>query len=136
MRLRQRLFSFAGTHTCLRRGTAPLVSASNGIPDRWNIGPDGNRTCSYCGSIHFDDLMAVCAKVVFDDRYAIEGTDKAYKVYVRQPGVVNAAQGAIKFYKHHVPNIVTEAERKLYDNAYQLSCKRFRLQLDKFARRL
>lgn len=80
--------------------------------------------------------MAVCAKVVFDDRYAIEGTDKAYKVYVRQPGVVNAAQGAIKFYKHHVPNIVTEAERKLYDNAYQLSCKRFRLQLDKFARRL
>lgn len=90
------------------------------------MGPDGNRTCSYCGSIHADDLMEICRKTLVDERYGVEGTDKSYKVYVRQPGVRNASEGAIKFYKVHVPANPSQADQDLFAQALRVSDTRWR----------
>lgn len=95
-RLRKRLFCFAGHHVC------PENSGRYGDkPDSWYIGMDGNRTCSYCGSIHVDDLEKIIEKSKTDPRYGVSGTTKCYKVYVQQPNVKNAGEGAIKFYGWH-----------------------------------
>ncbi len=132
-RLRQRLFAFGGRQRCGRRIENPVISHSFGgdkaLPDTWDFGPDGNRTCSYCGSIHPDDLMAICRKVLTDDRYSIEGTTKSYKVYVRQPGVRNASEGAIKFYKQHAPAQPSKADCDLFAEAVRVSARRFSEQM-------
>lgn len=119
-RLRRALFSNAGAQRCGRRSTD-----GNDLPDTWRLGPDGNRTCSYCGSLHAEDLMTICRKVLVDDRYVLEGTTKSYKIYVRQPGVQNASQGAIKFYMAHAPENPTPADQKLYGDAMRISNERF-----------
>lgn len=130
-RLRQRLFAFAGKQRCGRRAESWHGQTDELLPDTWDVGPDDNRTCSYCGSIHFDDLMAICRKVPTDPAYGISGTDKAYKVYVNQPGVMNASQGAIKFYKHHSPAEPTEEQQQLFINASRISHERFVEKMNK-----
>ncbi|SHG91360.1 hypothetical protein [Bradyrhizobium erythrophlei] len=121
-RLRQRLFCFAGRQRCGERGEGAST------PDTWDLGPDDNRTCSHCGSIHPDDLMEICRKTLVDDRYGIEGTTKSYKVYVRQPGVRNASEGAIKFYKWHAPESPTEEDQELFARACRVTRERFDAQ--------
>lgn len=71
---------------------------------------NGNRVCSYCGSLHWEDMLALvhaAATAPEDAPYGsvpeIEPSDKGYKVYVHQPGVRNAHEGGIKFYMQHVP---------------------------------
>lgn len=125
-RLRQRLFCFAGRQWCGNRGPV-----GGWLPDTWDHGPDGNRTCSYCGSIHPDDLMAICRKTIVDERYGVEGTTKNYKVYVRQPGVRNAGEGAIKFYMHHAPSPPSEADQKLFSEALRVTRERFDRRMQK-----
>jgi hypothetical protein len=127
--LRQRLFCFAGRHRCARRDEPFSYNMRDGAaPDTWDIGPDGNRTCSYCGSIHPDDLMAICRKTLTDDRYGVEGTDKSYKVYVRQPGISNAGDGAIKFYMAHAPKHPTTDQQELFSAAVRVTNERFEAQ--------
>ena len=100
--MRQRLFAFRGRQRCPRRGEGWIGQReTTTLPDTWDLGPDGNRTCSFCGSIHPEDFEKIRLKSLVDARYAIDGTDKSYKVYIRQPGVRNAGEGAIKFYRHH-----------------------------------
>lgn len=124
-RWRQHLFCFAGRQRCGRRDDLFGVNWKDGkAPDRWDLGPDGNRTCSYCGSIHPDDLLEICRKTLADERYGVEGTTKSYKVYVRQPGVRNAGEGAIKFYMHHAPPTPAQADQDLFDKAMQLTRER------------
>jgi hypothetical protein len=104
--------------TCRRRAetgmdnpSSPFKGAGPGL-DRWLKfkAPHGNRVCSYCGSIHFEDLVVLvraCADAPAEAEYGtvpeIEPSDKSYKVYVHQPGVRNAMEGGIKFYMQHVP---------------------------------
>lgn len=69
---------------------------------------NGNRVCSYCGSLHPDDFLALVKTCAEDDDelskgILIEPSDKSYKIYVTQPGVRNAREGGIKFYTHHLP---------------------------------
>lgn len=109
---RKRL-AYAGPATC------------SGHPARWERMPDGNRTCSMCGSIHQDDLMALCRMTLGDERYGIDGTDKSYKVYVRQPGVRNASEGAIKFYMQHAPAAPCEEDIKLFADAKRVTHERW-----------
>ena len=124
-RLRQRFFAFAGRQRCGRRDDMFSLNRNDGpFPDTWDLGPDGFRTCSYCGSIHPDDLMVICERTLTDERYAVDGTDKGYKVYVRQPGVRNASEGAIKFYLHHAPAKPSEREDQLYRDARRISSER------------
>jgi hypothetical protein len=132
-RLRQRLFCFAGRQRCGRRDDPFAFNYKDTAlpPDTWDYGPDGNRTCSYCGSIHPDDLMAICRKTLTDDRYGIEGTTKSYKVYVRQPGVRNAGEGAIKFYMQHAPKNPRAEDQQLFADACRISSERFMAQFAK-----
>jgi hypothetical protein len=70
--------------------------------DHWNIQPNGDRTCSFCGSLHHDDFYRlVVASLADDSTIRIEVSDKRYKIYVHRPEIRNAAEGGIKFYKHH-----------------------------------
>jgi hypothetical protein len=136
-RLRQRLFAFAGRQRCPDRAQNPVASRrfnhDEPLPDTWDVGPDGNRTCSFCGSVHPDDLMEICRKTIVDERYGVEGTTKSYKVYVRSPGVRNAAEGAIKFYTWHAPEQPTKADQELFAAATKVTNERFRASFSKVA---
>lgn len=102
--------------TCGRRGDTFARGSGEVGKDRWqkfkSVGTlnHGNRVCSYCGSLHPDDLFALvktCAEAPEDAKYGsvveIEPSDKGYKIYVHQPGVRNAMEGGIKFYTQHLP---------------------------------
>lgn len=124
-RLRKRWFAIAGRQRCGRRDDLFGLNLNDGpLPDTWNMGPDGNRTCSYCGSIHCDDLMKIARLSLTDDRYGIEGTTKNYKVYVRQPGVRNASEGAIKFYMQHAPAAPSREDQELFAQSRRLTRER------------
>lgn len=79
--------------------------------DHWQrFKSNGDRVCSYCGSLHPDDMFALVkasADAPEDADYRsvveIEPSDKGYKIYVQQPGVRNAMEGGIKFYTQHLP---------------------------------
>lgn len=65
---------------------------------------NGDRVCSFCGSLHFEDFRRLVAECVASNAEScqIEQTTKVNKVYIHRPGILNAMQGAIKFYHHHV----------------------------------
>ena len=101
----------------------------------------GNRVCSYCGSLHPDDMFALVKASAESPINAphgsvveIEPSDKSYKIYVHQPGVRNAHEGAIKFYTHHLPRdaqgnlAVTQEQQEQYSRAVRNSHKRFEAQ--------
>jgi hypothetical protein len=110
--------------------------------DHWNkFKSNGNRVCSYCGSLHWEDFTALvkqAAEAPEDAEYgsvvSIEPSDKAYKVYVHQPGVRNAHEGGIKFYMQHVPRdengkiIVTDEQQAEYKEAI----RRTRIRFDRY----
>ena len=91
---------------CLpRTDVGPKHRCGSGNRDRWQgvdqdswhrIGPD--RVCSYCGSIHPDDLAALldAPDVQFE-----AATNKSYKLYVHRDWIINAGMGGIKFYTWH-----------------------------------
>lgn len=120
-RLRRYIFCYSGKHLCKARSE----SATRGSPDVWFVGPDGYRTCSYCGSIHFDDLLTICSKTITNPNYGVEATSKNYKFYVKQPNVRNACEGATKFYQYHTPLKVTDAEQELFTIALKVTTERF-----------
>lgn len=63
---------------CPHRGNSPLFREEE-FKDFWHLS-DGYRACSYCGSMHPDDLFAV-----IEGGGHIAGTDKNYKIYVDAP---------------------------------------------------
>lgn len=68
----------------------------------WSVRPNGDRTCSYCGSLHPDDFLDIIRRYVNGEPgYSFSLTDKNYKVYAQRAGVGNAMDGGIKFYGHH-----------------------------------
>lgn len=132
--LRRRVFGYAGQQRCGRRGDnfgegEQRFGGEKPLPDTWNIGADSNRTCSYCGSLHFEDLMKIARKTLIDERYGVEGSDKAYKVYVKQPNVRNASQGGIKFYMHHAPENPTPDNQEIFLKAKRITSERFNKQM-------
>jgi len=130
-RLRQRIFCHAGRQRCSQRDQMGAFNRNDSkAPDTWDRGPDGFRTCSYCGSIHFDDLMEICDRTLQGiEGYGVEATDKDYKLYVKQPGVRNAGEGAIKYYKNHSPKHISEPEHEMFRNALKKTHERFEAML-------
>lgn len=124
-RLRQAWFCVVERQRCADRGMSMAHRGHMAFPDTWDLGPDGMRTCSYCGSIHFEDLMKIAQLTLDNDAYGVEATDKGYKYYVRQPGVRNACEGAIKFYTGHVPRVVTPQQEQLFAQARRITHERF-----------
>lgn len=73
--------------------------------DHWRTEPNGDRTCSFCGSLHPDDfekLLAEGADPRSDTK--IDPSTKGYKWYVHRSEIKNASEGGIKFYNWHVPD--------------------------------
>lgn len=83
---------------CFRRLESIQGHATVQLPDYWKKFPNGDRVCSYCGSIHPMDLIELIKKLGFG---IIGKTDKPYKWYVNRPEVHNATDGAIKYYRQH-----------------------------------
>ncbi len=103
---------------------------------------NGNRVCSYCGSLHPEDFLELvkqCANEQEDATYQssirIEPSDKSYKIYVHQPGVRNAHEGGIKFYTQHLPRdgqgklTITEDMEDEYHRAIVATNHRFEIYL-------
>jgi len=91
----------ADTLRCPRRDEANFAFPG---PDYWRVHYNGDRVCSYCGSMDPDQFIALCHRIVeagHGDVESIERSDKRYKFYVTRPGVRNASEGAIKFYTMH-----------------------------------
>ena len=131
--------------TCGRRAetgmddeNGPFAHAGKNL-DRWqkfkNI---DNRVCSYCGSLHPDDMFRLVhesAMAPEDASYTgtveIEPSDKPYKTYIHQPGVRNASEGGIKWYMQHLPRgtdgkiVVTDEQQEDYSLAVKKSAARF-----------
>lgn len=129
-RLRQRWFAFAGRQRCGRRDDMFAMNCGDGhLPDTWDRGPDGCRTCSYCGSLHPDDFMRICRLAAEDERYSVEPSDKRYKVYVKQPDVRNAGEGGIKFYMQHVVGTPSDEDQATYKTAVRVSRERFNAKI-------
>lgn len=134
---RQKLFCQTNEiHRCGKREDSPAgfmreTGVDKALPDTWRKYPNGDRCCSYCGSLHPDDFMKLCTRALTDPAVSIDGTDKSYKVYVRQPGVVNASQGGIKFYMQHTPEQPTTKDQETFKAASRISAERTRARFEK-----
>jgi len=94
-----------GAATCGRRMTEMGPWEYREGLDWWEPQPNGERDCSFCGSMHPEDFDRFLDKVIADpDIHVRVGvTDKRYKFYVQRPEIKNAMEGPIKFYTHHAP---------------------------------
>jgi hypothetical protein len=98
------------THLCLSRATTP-ISASWPERDTWDTRPNGDRCCSFCGSLHPDDWLRLMKDAANpESKTIIDRSDKGYKFYVQQESVANASEGGIKFYTWHIPSEEWAAE--------------------------
>lgn len=79
----------------------------------------GDRVCSCCGSIHPDDLIKRVREL---GSGIIEPSTKEYKWYVKIPGVHNALDGAIKYYRWHDSDDNYADKINKADDEYRLSC--------------
>ena len=118
--------------------------------DRWEKHKsNGDRVCSFCGSLHPDDFFrlvheAATAPILeYSKMVRIEPSDKGYKVYVHQPGVRNAMEGGIKFYKQHIPHdengalIITEEQEREYREAVRRTRDAFEIYMkDRYGKQI
>lgn len=95
--------------------------------DGWRQYLNGERICTFCGSLHPDDFMNLVADATKEGaEVEIEPSTKDYKVYVNRPSVKNAFEGGIKFYKQHFVGEPTEEQTATFRQAIAIS--RARLQ--------
>lgn len=90
-------------HTCPRRREGGAGIWERG--DWWETHYNGDRVCSYCGSMDPAQFLEVCRRIGDAGGNATESIEfcKGYKFYVTRPGIRNASEGAIKFYSQHMP---------------------------------
>ncbi len=92
------------THICPRVEEATMTFQQEaGHRATWDkIGED--RVCSYCGSLHPDDLIKICDLVINSEGKdgEVEMSTKGYKIYAKRAIVTNASIGGIKFYVQHL----------------------------------
>jgi hypothetical protein len=126
---------------CPRRNEVPIEYTPK--PDHWKkFKSNGDRVCSFCGSLHPDDFFALVkmcagipAEAAFNSIVEIELSDKRYKIYVKRPSVRNAVEGGIKFYTQHLPRdsdinpAVSDEQQKEFKRAVQGSQARFETML-------
>lgn len=121
---------------CPRRSEGGPMSGRG--KDHWDKHKsNGDRVCSYCGSLHPDDFMRLVGEAAhageelqYRSCVEIEPSTKGYKVYVKQPGVRNADEGGIKFYTMHFIGGATEEQHELYVQAVTRSNARFRTMMN------
>lgn len=125
---------------CGSRDSSPLGDRNFPGPDKWRQHKNGDRVCSFCGSLHpedFERLVKDAANPITETN--VHRSDKTYKWYVDQAGVRNAMEGGIKFYTWHAtePGYVDTLNAILPEAVAQSSIKtessvkRFQEDLDK-----
>lgn len=104
---------------------SPFNAPFNGEAE-WKSQPNGDRTCSYCGSLHPDDFLDIMQRYAAgEEGYHFGLTDKAYKVYANRSGVQNASHGGIKFYgAHAVPE--GDPKRAEHEAAWTAAVAKYR----------
>ena len=125
------------THLCESRKSTP-VSPMWPAEDTWRVLPNGDRTCSFCGSLHPDDWTRL-SKDVLDSTSEtwIERSDKGYKFYVHQKGVRNDLEGGIKFYTWHIPSEEWAKEANLlWPDVQRLSKTKIEARMNKLRKSL
>lgn len=122
----------AGTHRCGSRDQNPMADRASPGDDEWVKCTNGDRTCSYCGSLHPDDFKRILEKAAdpSDDTFAERATGKNYKIYVNQPGISDAFAGGIKFYTWHLPASNIELSL-LYNDASELLSEKLHKRMSK-----
>ena len=97
-------------HWCPRRNEGGPGARQRDEEDRWHVFPNGQRTCSYCGSLHPDDMLALLEQYGLA---AIDRSDKTYKWYLSGPhAATNAGLGPIKYYRmHDTPELVAKVQQ-------------------------
>lgn len=94
------------TFLCQRRHItppSPLTLTLRNHRDFWMIKRNGDRACSYCGSMHEDDFREILQGFVEEKQgYLFATTDKPDKVYANRPGVRNSPDGGTKFFLQHI----------------------------------
>ena len=96
----------------------------------WETRPNGDRTCSYCGSLHPDDFLDIMRRYAAGEAgYSFSLTTKSYKAYASRAGVQNASQGGIKFYGHHaVPE--GDPKRAEHEAAWNAAVAKYREDME------
>lgn len=95
------------TFFCPKRGMTPEQAAVFNYPteDTWTRegNAKGERTCTYCGGIHQDDLVPILKDAADPAKPGtfVYMSDKPNKMYLRRPDVMNSDDGAIKSYGGH-----------------------------------
>lgn len=93
----------------------------------WRKEKNGDRTCSYCGSLHPDDMIDIMyGYIEGKEGYEFEPSDKGYKIYAKRAGVKNAMEGGIKFYTNHI----TDQVRDAFNAAWQLIVPVYRHRME------
>lgn len=100
-------------------------------PDYWQV-RGNDKCCSYCGSWHPDEFLEFLKEAADPSKPGCidPATGKNYKVYIERPQVKNAMDGAIKFYKWHLPNEMSEEIQALYREAVEVSFRKTMRRLD------
>lgn len=106
-----------------------------GMPkqDHWRELPNGDHTCSFCGSMHPKDFERLVVDAANPELATmLDMTTKAYKFYIRQAGVKNASEGAFKFYSWHIADDEFTRARyvKLVNAAIQPSAEKFEKMME------
>lgn len=105
-------------HWCPRRSEGGPGRSIAKDGDHWDKFPDGKRTCSYCGSLHPDDMLQLMEEHGLS---CIDPSDKRYKWYLSSPvRAVNASLGPIKYYRmHDTPELVSKLSELLEEEKNQ-----------------
>lgn len=86
---------------CGSRDSNPIADCQFPGPDVWLQHKNGDRVCSFCGSLHPDDFVEIIRLKADGQGGDVHRSDKGYKWYAQRAGVTNAMNGGIKFYTWH-----------------------------------
>lgn len=129
------------THNCGSRIQQQGPPGDGKFYDGYRTQPNGDKTCTYCGSLSEEDFFDIIEHYVAGDPgYKFEpASNKRHKWYANRPNVTNASEGGIKFYSWHgdfTPGPELVRKNEIYDKAIQTHKRNFRAMTEDMERRL
>jgi len=89
-------------------GGRPYASSTKPLPnyDIWTTRPNGDRTCSLCGSLHPDDFKRILTEAADIRSFTwIDASRDGLMWPVHRPDILNGAMGGLRFFNWHSPSI-------------------------------
>jgi hypothetical protein len=112
-------------HSCPKRMLEPGPWERKDGLDDWEIRKEGGyRACTFCGSIHPEDLVKFCDKVDGLENYITRkgSIGPVAKLNLHDKSIKNATEGPIKFYTTHF-RYVDEPVRSAYIRKVEAAMK-------------